>query len=154
MCIGLNLFQRFVFQESGNATSRPQVAPDGKPLVKRCHKAKGEFFSHILTLNMAPSSGGCSHIIIDGQHFNRKDAKAQEMLAERERAQRVFTKEELIFGVEATKPAKVEEEVGPGPPSQPPVGPGAQAGPVGHVGQDAQEESQTEGKADTSSSQQ
>ena len=79
------------------------------------------------------------------------------MLAERERAQRVFTKEELIFGVEATKPAKVEEEVGPGPTSQPPVGPvgpGAQAGPVGHVGQDAQEESQTEGKADTSSSQQ
>ena len=61
---------------------------------------------------MAPSSGGCSHIIIDGQHFNRKDAKAQEMLAERERAQRVFTKEELIFGVEATKAARVEEEVG------------------------------------------
>ena len=103
---------------------------------------------------MAPSSGGCSHIIIDGQHFNRKDAKAQEMLAERERAQRVFTKEELIFGVEATKPAKVEEEVGPGPPNQPPVVPGAQAGPFGHVGQDAQEESQTEGKGDTSSSQQ
>ena len=79
------------------------------------------------------------------------------MLAERERAQRVFTKEELIFGMEATKLAKVEEEVGPGPPSQPPVGPvgpGAQAGPVGHVGQDAQEESQTEGKGDTSSSQQ
>ena len=79
------------------------------------------------------------------------------MLAERERAQRVFTKEELIFGVEATKPAKVEEEVGPGPPYQPPVGPGGpggQAGPVGHVGQDAQEESQTEGKGDTSSSQQ
>ena len=43
------LFQRFVFQESGNATSRLQVAPDGKPLVKRCHKAKGEFFSHILS---------------------------------------------------------------------------------------------------------
>ena len=76
------------------------------------------------------------------------------MLAERERAQRVFTKEELIFGMEATKLAKVEEEVGPGPPSQPPVGPSAQAGPVGHVGPGAQEESQTEGKADTSSSQQ
>ena len=76
------------------------------------------------------------------------------MLAERERAQRVFTKEELIFGVEPTKPAKVEEEVGPGPPNQPPVGPGAQAGPGGQVGQDAQEESQTEGKADTSRSQQ
>ena len=76
------------------------------------------------------------------------------MLAERERAQRVFTKEELIFGVEPTKPAKVEEEVGPGPPNQPPVGPDAQDGPGGQVGQDAQEESQTEGKADTSSSQQ
>jgi len=125
-------------KESGNATSRPQVAPDGKPLVKRCHKAKG----------------GCSHIIIDGQHFNRKDPKAQEMLAERERAQRVFTKEELIFGVEPTKPAQKEEEVGPGPPNQPLVGPVAQIGPVGHVGQDAQEESQTEGKADTSRSQQ
>ena len=100
---------------------------------------------------MAPSSGGCSHIIIDGQHFNRKDAKAQEMLAERERAQRVFTKEELIFGVEATKAAKVEEDVGPGPPSQPPVGPG---GPSERTGPGAQEESQTEGKADTSSSQQ
>merc|ERR1712223_1777894 len=107
-------------KESGNATSRPQVAPDGKPLVKRCHKAKG----------------GCSHIIIDGQHFNRKDAKAQEMLAERERAPSVLKTEELIFAVEATKLAKVEEEVGPGPPNQPPVGPAAQ------VGQDAQEESQ------------
>ena len=105
-------------------------------------------YPNFSSLNMAPSSGGCSHIIIDGQHFNRKDAKAQEMLAERERAQRVFTKEELIFGVEPTKPAKVEEDVGPGPPNQPPVGPAAQ------VGQDAQEESQTEGKADTSSSQQ
>ena len=79
------------------------------------------------------------------------------MLAERERAQRVFTKEELIFGVEPTKPAKVVEEVGSGPPNQPPVepvGPGAQDGPGGQVGQGAQEESQTEGKADTSSSQQ
>ena len=79
------------------------------------------------------------------------------MLAERERAQRVFTKEELIFGVEPTKPAKVEEEVGPGPPNQPlvgPIGPDAQDGPGGQVGQGAQEESQTEGKADTSSSQQ
>ena len=79
------------------------------------------------------------------------------MLAERERAQRVFTKEELIFGVEPTKPAQKEEEVGPGPPNQPPVGPvgpDAQDGPGGQVGQDAQEESQTEGKADTSSSQQ
>merc|ERR1712241_17573 len=125
-------------KESGNATSRPQVAQEGKPLVKRCHKAKG----------------GCSHIIIDGQHFNRKDPKAQEMLAERERAQRVFTKEELIFGVEPTKPAKVVEEVGPGPPNQPPVGPvgpDAQDGPGGQVGQNAQEESQTEGKGDTSS---
>ena len=106
---------------------------------------------------MALSSGGCSHIIIDGQHFNRKDPKAQEMLAERERAQRVFTKEELIFGVEPTKPAKVEEEVGPGPPNQPPVGPvgpDAQDGPGGQVGPDAQEESQTEGKGDTLSSQQ
>ena len=103
---------------------------------------------------MAPSSGGCSHIIIDGQHFNRKDAKAQEMLAERERAQRVFTKEELIFGVEPTKPAKVEEDVGPGPPNQPPVGPGGPGGPSERTGPGAQEESQTEGKADTSSSQQ
>ena len=76
------------------------------------------------------------------------------MLAERERAQRVFTKEELIFGVEPTKPAKVVEEVGPGPLNQPPVGPDAQDGPGGQVGQDAQEESQTEGKGDTSSSQQ
>ena len=76
------------------------------------------------------------------------------MLAERQRAQRVFTKEELIFGVEATKSAKVEEEVGPGPPSQPPVGPVGPGGPSERTGPDAQEESQTEGKADTSSSQQ
>ena len=63
------------------------------------------------------------------------------MLAERERAQRVFTKEELIFGVEATKLAKVEEEVGPGPPSQPPVGPvgpGGLDGPGGPSGQSGQ----------------
>ena len=79
------------------------------------------------------------------------------MLAERERAQRVFTKEELIFGVEPTKPDKVEEEVGSGPSNQPPVGPvgpDAQDGPGGQVGQGAQEESETEGKGETSSSQQ
>ena len=50
-------------------------------------------------------SGGCSHIIIDGQHYNRKDFKARE---ERDLTLRPYTKEDLIFGVAGTMPAKEE----------------------------------------------
>lgn len=61
--------------------------------MKRCHKAKG----------------GCSHIIIDGQHYNRKELKAREEMEERDRGTtRPYTKEDLIFGV-ATQPAGEED---------------------------------------------
>lgn len=70
-----------------------QQSPGGKPLVKRCHKAKG----------------GCSHIIIDGQHYNRKELKAREEMEEKDRGTaRPYTKEDLIFGV-ATQPAGEED---------------------------------------------
>lgn len=60
--------------------------------MKRCHKAKG----------------GCSHIIIDGQHYNRKELKAREEMEGKDRTQRPYTKEDLIFGV-ATQPAGEED---------------------------------------------
>merc|ERR1712032_1340393 len=56
-------------ETGGSVSSRPVAPPGGKPLVKRCHKAKG----------------GCSHIIIDGQHYNRKELKAREEMVERDR---------------------------------------------------------------------
>jgi len=79
-------------EAGGGASSRPVAPPGGKPLVKRCHKAKG----------------GCSHIIIDGQHYNRKELKAREEMEEKDRKEGAYTKEDLIFGV-ATQPAGEED---------------------------------------------
>ena len=54
-------------------------------------------------------SGGCSHIIIDGQHYNRKELKAREEMEEKDLGTtRPYTKEDLIFGV-ATQPAGEED---------------------------------------------
>ena len=62
------------------------------------------------------SSGGCSHIIIDGQHYNRKELKAREEMEEKDRGTtRPYTKEDLIFGV-ATQPAGEEESQPAGAP--------------------------------------
>ena len=63
---------------------------------------------NLIISNCGSSSGGCSHIIIDGQHYNRKELKAREEMEEKDRKEGAYTKEDLIFGV-ATQPAGEED---------------------------------------------
>ena len=101
---------KLIQETGGGVSSRPVAPPGGKPLVKRCHKAKGDLNTqeNLNKSNCDSSSGGCSHIIIDGQHYNRKELKAREEMVERDRTQQPYTKEDLIFGV-ATQPAGEED---------------------------------------------